>query len=214
MRIIGGKDYYDGCLAYGIDPNITFVRNQSEDIEEEDFYISSYKSPFRFLKTNKKDEFLESEKVGETFKKVNFIPKKIFTSYKDLIKNYPFFEKDKYLYGKNTFDIFFNQKISDKDRQKAAELGIVNAILVQHDRWKTNTPNYWEVNTDLLGEVGMAKILSPFEIYQEIGRWIDSSINPLKQPNIVKITDDKIKAYKHGFNDMSFRKEPTKRKQK
>lgn len=36
MRIIGGKDYYDGGAAYGADPAVVFVRNQTPPLKAKD----------------------------------------------------------------------------------------------------------------------------------------------------------------------------------
>lgn len=69
----------------------------------------------------------------------------------------------------------------------------------------------WRVDQPSLGDMQFAKTVDPFTAFQEISMWV-GGVLPHPGPNMVEITDDKVKIAKHGFDVVgSFRKGPTKR---
>lgn len=64
----------------------------------------------------------------------------------------------------------------------------------------------WSVNGCELSSMGFAKALDPHSAFQEISMWIGGVLGA-ENPNIVEITDDRVKAEKHGFHHpTSFRR--------
>lgn len=63
------------------------------------------------------------------------------------------------------------------------------------------------VDGDDLGNKGFQKVMNPWQANQEIMMWV-SGILPRNPNPMIEITDDKIKAEKHGFDKWSFRKAP------
>lgn len=61
----------------------------------------------------------------------------------------------------------------------------------------------------LLKRINFSKIVDPFTAYQEISMFIG---NIPKDPNMMVTLTDKEELFKKGFYEMSFKKEPTKRR--
>jgi len=68
----------------------------------------------------------------------------------------------------------------------------------------------WEIDQPTLGEIEFAKAVDPYTAFQEISMWIGGVI-PRNGPEVVEITDNRIKIEKHGFHHpTSFRKAKSK----
>lgn len=64
----------------------------------------------------------------------------------------------------------------------------------------------WNVDGCDLSEIGFAKAVDPHTAFQEISMWLGGVLGAEK-PNLVEITDDRIKVEKHGFHHpTSFRR--------
>lgn len=72
MRIIGGKDYYDGAAAYGIDPGIVFVRKEVRLTNADMDRIGRYASQAWSLRPDTDEE--PSYKVSNQWRMGNFAP--------------------------------------------------------------------------------------------------------------------------------------------
>lgn len=66
--------------------------------------------------------------------------------------------------------------------------------------------NFWQINAPTLKEAQFAKVFDPYMAFQEITLWIGGILSGTENP-MVQITDDIVKAQKHGFDKkLSFRK--------
>jgi hypothetical protein len=72
-----------------------------------------------------------------------------------------------------------------------------------------NLKHVWKVDSDGLKDVQFYKVVDPYTAFQEIAMWVGGTL-PRNPNTMVEITDDKIKAHKHGFDKWSFRKMPQK----
>lgn len=65
----------------------------------------------------------------------------------------------------------------------------------------------WKMNGDNLKDMEFYRALDAYSVFQRISQWVGGIL--ATTPNsMVKITDDKILAHKHGFDHWSFRKQP------
>lgn len=71
-------------------------------------------------------------------------------------------------------------------------------------------PYTYQFDTDCLKSIEFYRRLDPVQAFQEIQMWI-GGVLPKPGPAMVEITDDKIKAAKHGMDKWSFRKPPEKK---
>jgi hypothetical protein len=72
--------------------------------------------------------------------------------------------------------------------------------------YRTSSDPRWDVDQDTLGAMEFAKMVDPYTAFQEISMWL-GGVLPRQAPDIVEITDDRIKIEKHGFHHpTSFRK--------
>lgn len=81
----------------------------------------------------------------------------------------------------------------------------------QHIKHKIPTPIYftWRVNGDNLKDLEFFKAVDAYTMFQQLSMWI-GGVLPRSPNPMVEITDDKVKAHKHGFDKWSFRKPPEK----
>ena len=63
----------------------------------------------------------------------------------------------------------------------------------------------------ILSDIGFTKVLNPFVAFQELERFIANDLAP-RDIRMDQPVPDKINAESHGFDKMSFRKEPTKKR--
>lgn len=63
---------------------------------------------------------------------------------------------------------------------------------------------HWRVNGDELKDMQFFKAVDPVSLYQQLSQWI-GGVLPQSGPPMVEITDDAIKAAKHGMDQWSFR---------
>jgi hypothetical protein len=80
------------------------------------------------------------------------------------------------------------------------------------DPWTRTTSGrhepVWRVNPANLRSMEFYKALDAFTAHQELSMWIGGVLSGLARP-MVAITDDRVKAAKHGFDEWSFRKPPS-----
>ena len=104
----------------------------------------------------------------------------------------------------NLEDWFFPRVATDKQREWLIANNI--AIAVWHDKYSWNGKlGQWHCNAANLKEIGFAKAVDPYTLFQELSMWI-GGVLPRPGADMVEITDQKIKAHKAGFDKWSFRK--------
>ena len=72
---------------------------------------------------------------------------------------------------------------------------------------KFNSHWDWRKNGDNLRDLEFYRVLDAYSVFQRISEWVGGTLANTGNP-MVAITDDKIKAHKHGFDRWSFRKLP------
>ncbi|SOC26324.1 hypothetical protein [Thalassospira xiamenensis] len=73
----------------------------------------------------------------------------------------------------------------------------------------TKTPEGWRIDQPTLSSIEFYKVLPPFEMMQEASMWVGGVLAATGN-STVEITDDIIKAEKHGFDKWSFRTPPSR----
>ena len=66
-------------------------------------------------------------------------------------------------------------------------------------------PDSWRVNGDDLKDVQFYRVMDAYAAFQEISMWVGGVLSSIGNP-MVQITDDRVKAAKHGFDETSFRR--------
>lgn len=74
---------------------------------------------------------------------------------------------------------------------------------------RTDQREKWRLDGDDLGTMQFAKVMPPYQAMQELSMWVGSTL-PRPGPEMVTITDDKVKLTKHGMDKWSFRKKGVK----
>lgn len=63
----------------------------------------------------------------------------------------------------------------------------------------------WIINGDMLKDVEFQRLFNPVDAFQQLAQWVGGALASYG-PEIVEITDDKVKLAKHGMDNWSFRK--------
>jgi len=64
----------------------------------------------------------------------------------------------------------------------------------------------WRINADGLKDIGFQSAVDPVTAFQELSMFVGGTLSAQNGPNIVEITDDKVKLAKHGMDKTSFRR--------
>lgn len=224
MRIIGGRDYYDSAIAYGIDPDVVFVRkaeksNKLPMLDRSLWNWPLQKTPDRSLfrwKSCYQSHDRDLQPLVTYVAGIRYSGAKL-TILKGMIrKNYYFWNYEKlvsflaveqiYLENNDRYGITVSQHFdlsgSDCHMDICVTERIVTALLIP----KINgEPAHWLINGDNLKEVEFFRCLDPYRCFQEISMFV-GGVLPKLGNKMVQITDDKIKVKKHGFDKWSFRK--------
>lgn len=218
MRIFGGHDYYDSALSMGIDPTIVMVREKSKSILVKSVGESLLGIEMALIPSQVKVHRVTVVFCGRMYcgALVNhagdYGPIHTFWSASKLreyaaeVKNgkvgvyHPWYRR-KSKAPMTVEDYFTPVDAPGNVRQYMIDHKI--AILVQHDRGRTEEP-YFEVNPIGLKQLGFAKALDPYTAFQELSMWIGGILGGTS-PEIVRITDDKVLIENHGFDKHSFR---------
>lgn len=177
MRIIGGKDYYDGA-GYGlVDPNILFHRKP--------YYIEN--------------KWFHDRAYGAADIVTIFVAGKVYNCI-DRTFDYNIDALNKACniksYWWNKTNTLFNF-IGNKDKQDLFNKGVVTAIFKRGDRQVL-------VNSAQLNMYQLGKVLPPREAFQDIYQWVDA-MNVAKQKELVTLSN-KERIVKAGFDlKQSFR---------
>lgn len=241
MRIIGGRDYYDNARAFGSDSQIVFNRTQTEKSElfsllpfvgERWLPEFERKEKLRgvpYWKSRYVHGKFDSGKYSHTLDFVIVIfAGKLYRGLRHDIYTTPMtrhhFWSDEKAY--QTLDDLGLVYRRGYDNQPFPKLGchdltktqtqylIDNRISIAIDadwadvRYKKER---WRIDTDGLKDVDFAKIVDPFQAFQELSMWVGGVLPQMTNP-IVELLGEDIMLAKHGMDGMSFKKYPSKTK--
>lgn len=223
MRIIGGKDYYDSGLAYGRDESLVFVRRRHSTAEPMRLYDVPLKYPSSLPISGSRDTFMPLYVwfAGKRYGGVlyNSAPNYGLSRSYEITnshlqqrwfwncKSFLAFLAEKKIFLRN--ELLSTEKIgkhfsgngSDIERDWLIENGV--AIVIPHISY--GKQEGWFLNTDGLKSIDFVKALDPFTAFQELSMFVGGVMARPDRP-IVEITDNKVVAAKHGFDEWSFRK--------
>lgn len=220
MRIIGGRDYYDGAQGYGIDKSLIFKRVQHDKSEGVQDRLGIGEPIWICYDKKIGDYFVYPVKIlfcGVVFEGIHFENfkkegmKKTFWNARDTISFVSKIDKNiaarmeknnksrfrmKYFLTYNVDETILSKIISEK-----IVIGICENFL-----WKKGIHNVgWKYNSDGLKKYDFAKIIDPWTAFQEISMFLGGVI-PRDANPMVEIKDEKTMVQKHGFDKWSFRK--------
>lgn len=228
MRIIGGRDYYDGVMAYGQEDTV-FLRTPFDkaDVISPDTLSLSSPQNLNWLCSSVRVYTNAACSViptviwfaGKRYGLVRFDdlsskdPPTTFLNADDLFhavnerttkqwKGIPF-RKDARI--RQALNYIFNKNVNEKDNLWMIKNGVSIAIGQFYNRDKNF---YWKFDTDGLKDINFPKILDAFTAYQELSMWVGGVLP--KNENGMATISDKDKVAKHGFDKWSFRKMPHK----
>ena len=254
MRVIGGKDYYDGARAYGEDSDIVFSRTDHRKSQLVDLPYFTTIAPtlvaaepdpttwsgqrylwltgdlrrsgqyrYRYQGVEYRYGRVSVVFAGKIIHGVRFECTVVST----LTKSNAFFW-DYATIKRFAASIGLTTHISwnSSERQQAEHFtglqplsqphldhAITNQVVIAiHDTIDNATrfpgeKGDWHVNTDGLKGVQFAKIVDPYQAYQELAMYVGGVLP--RQPNdTVELKGEKIMVQKHGMDKWSFRKQP------
>lgn len=233
MRIIGGRDYYDSAIVFGVDPNYVFERHDEPNYVKADgllnalesskpymgriFYWNTQHAKKRYLKYAEYSGYLGAKNV------IYFCGKK-YEFYK-IVYSDSWDYKTLCFYDRESLCEFFKDKLPPK-----TDFGFGNGIFSGNDftfnneitkdeyqclvdnqitmAWQNPNAYYvgrdWIVDSVGLKELQFGKVKSANDAFQEIQQWKFGTLNQPDPASII-VSDD-IKIAKHGFDKRSFRK--------
>jgi hypothetical protein len=234
MRIIGGHDYYDSALAYGVDKTIVFVRNKKEDLEASE--VKFFRPPSYFDLWDRKSRYGWHKRGSYSNRNNNHFNVTAITIVvagkrygvvridnvtdsmeikRSWIHNFEtfvewaqtnYFEFSSWRPSKQKIRNHFEYQAS-KDEINWLIENRITILTCESDQIWAEDKMFWRVDRDNLKDFQFAKVVDPYTMFQEISMWV-SGVLPRDGNPMVTITDDKIKAHKHGFDKWSFRKPP------
>lgn len=109
------------------------------------------------------------------------------------------------------------QEIATPKLTELIDIGVVVAIsdnIENYYRWGRTNDAEWRVNTDGLKALNFAKVLDPYQAYQELAMYVGGVLP--RQPNpMIELQGEEIMTAKHGFHETyAFRKQPSETKGK
>ncbi len=237
MRIIGGKDYYDGAAAVWHD-DAMWVRDGKYG-EAAPSLLDTIKFSKRFTiskqgETNRGWRFISGETRFIEVPNVNPISGTLYISYPIVyfcgklhygvrLSSYP---KNIYFWNEASFDEWLESKGYTKQLIRAnaawqdeninpfdtveASKEFVNSLIEQKVviAFKNNKNDDWSINEPVI-DLDFAKKLNPHDASQEIIMYVTSR---MVEPDPAKIIiSDEVRLAKHGMDHTSFRKPPSKK---
>jgi hypothetical protein len=207
MRIIGGRDYYDGA-GYGFDSSINFVRKPA--LLETSPLVYASRGVVSGMLT-RFDVVVAGELYpAMVYTKSSYKPSSTYYYNSDTIHEIEHLIP-KYYYAENEFTLTVSDARREQVRSWALENKIVTAIsgveilndkFSIHSNWTRKAGTL--VNGDFLKTVDFYRVLPPALAHRAISSWV-SGVLPFNAP-IVEISD-RSKIKKAGFDLVtSFRK--------
>jgi len=247
MRIIGGKDFYDGGLALGRDEDVVFVRGKHSEAEVVKPDEAGLKTPVELIGMKDIDRkysrafgnsfgYLNNNEVfrqegryqfttacawfagkryggvrvtkrpdfGKPSEEMWFWDRQAFLNFLGTIgvtMRSPSSVSSYYL-DENGLKDHFDDRGTAAEQQWAIENGVAVAVWIDDYGQKG-----WKFNTDGLKSIDFVRVMDTYAAFQELSMFVGGVMARPGNP-MVEITDDKVKAAKHGFDNWSFRKMP------
>jgi len=232
VRFIGGKDYYDAGLKFGVDESIIFVRSRPDNkvYNPKNFPDEVVELVERLFVDH---DFVRKDREWATICSSSYFVIGD-TLYRGYSLDYAFYDlravNDAYAWTKN--DLLDNMKCDIDDicinglesfsskrvklnfldeyftpqklKPREIELMISQKITVMAKYILNYGGDCVTVNCDDLKNIQAYKILDPYTAYQKIEQWI-SGVLPFPGAEMVEVSD-KTRISKHGFDKASFRK--------
>lgn len=201
MKIIGGRDYYDGVGQYYFDPSVCFIRKPF-DLPWEDYlppFIerNNYRDGLIFklvLIAGELHHLLIERAVDKNYKETETFIYGV-DNIKEHVKNT--FKTSRYWWDGQMFNSWLNMPL-DLYMDFCVEWKIVTGI-VEHDDRKT----FIRANTDKLKDVQFYKVMDVNTAFQKISQFVGGVLTNNK-PIVVIGNESKIE--KAGFDKViSFR---------
>lgn len=230
MKIHVGHDYYDSVLAYGADPDVRFVREKnhvlsSEQVKQIPQLVPHVPHLYFSGKRGAHHTSHGSIPFQDSYAHVSGVSAWVGTmcwhGYKVKFKGdtcvhwnleslVKWAQEDQYqVLPANRYWMLMNHKpevqAGSQETPSALQAWMIqnHVTVITHDHdQQTYT---WRVNGDNLRDLQLYKIQDAHSMYQLIYQWV-AGVLPSKGNPMVEITDDLIKAHKHGFDKFSFRK--------
>lgn len=237
MRIIQGHDYYDSALAWGSDTDVVFVRDKQRMLTAEQVkqipHLNPHVCHLHFLNNKQAyDNRWSRIPFGNGYVNVSgvrvWVADKNWCGYKvDQGLPHPHMhwswqslsswaQEGGYMISTHTqhwHRIQQVEKLDAGEHDTPPELQawmIENQItVITHE--VVHGEHKWQLNGDNLKHFEMFKVCDPYQMHQRIYQWV-GGVLPRKGNPMVQITDDKVKAHKHGFDKYSFRRMPESKK--
>lgn len=238
MRIIGGHDYYDGCMSFGQDNSIVFVRD-SHIIKTDTIPFKEIPPSFGLKVKGQTDVWKNTIYVRYqfTWKNVTYdikpmniiVASKIYFGIMLTYSSYISGVKELYFWDHNSFETYINAiglEITSKPNKWYSNNDTLKSTFKPYDVYgKTLTymidnkiitgiydinKEHWLINCDGLKKIEFYRLMDSYTIFQELSMWT-SGVLPRDSKSTVDITDNDIKIHKHGFNKFSFRKQKVKK---
>lgn len=230
MRIIGGHDYYDGALAFGRDDDVLFIRDNLVVMHKDtpfSWHNSSIFADSYFWRDRHAHEVKGELRhvvgvsvyvanrlyYGVEIRGINgfytvFWHYDKFLAYavehKLKIAKPEHWEGGRWVKDQTVEQRFQGREITRAELDWMVEKRVAIAIGYGDPRkeersWRCNDAKDFPLKRFLF-----QRAVDPYSLFQEIAMFVGNWPNPGNP--IVKITDDKVKAAKHGFDKWSFRK--------
>lgn len=226
MKIITGRDYYDSALRYGLDESVVFVRNKDKSISLSELpihrVVSIGRDEYPFCADSvqiyfcgkryhgfrvEADDGISHPRFGGWAKFKTFWTFDTFCQYRE--------ECGYKLSPYKTEDVkkYYAESGSDKYENLLAEKGITIAVLDDRSYYGRKDDSLrWYIDGFDLRSYEFFKVKDAYTAFQEIASWVGGVLPHNNLPP--DVTDDLVKAQKHGYDKFSFRKAPTKASKK
>jgi len=249
MRIKGGKDYYDGGLAQGLDEDLVFVRARHSAAEIVGADLVGLRAPAERI--GLKDVDLKVARkysnglgghydnevrrhdcryrfgtmcvwfAGKRYGGIRVVQSFYGSGKEDVVRL--FWEEGKFREFLSSIEVrprkpsylgsehylddkglaeHFSGRGAEAEELWAIENGAAIAIWIDEYGQKG-----WKLNTDGLKELDFVRVIDTYAAFQELSMFVGGVMSRPGAP-MVEITDDRVKAAKHGFDNWSFRKMP------
>lgn len=237
MRIIGGKDYYDGARAYGIDDDVVFVRHNHDKVEgvknafdvtrKIDYYQEDSHGRFHWTHAkshNAQGPWIYPHYVWFCGKLYTGVKARIAQVVPNLVKHFwdinqcrQFMDQHKlklrvrkhYWYDNDEYVNKIEDLFQIKDATaEQLDFLIDNGIAIAIWSPEFEHQNVWKFNTDGLKSVDFAKAVDPYQAFQELSMFV-GGVLPRQPREIVELSGEKIMLQKHGFDKWTFKKQGT-----
>jgi len=229
------NDYYDSCIGYGVDKSVVYKRETEEDRLDNPSVIpstlrSSYQIEYSYSSDRLRRDWRGFSVLSFCGKPYVFYTKECYsTTHTDTInKNrciYSLEELEKHLNKSDSKDYFYRSKLNyavrtfkilQRDSTDYLPLHFKHnspILLFGHEANKIDS-NYRDgsdmVINPRLKDIGFQKKVDPYAAFQDISMFISGVLGNTEKET-VNISDKDLRDAK-GFDKMSFKKYPTKRK--